>query len=107
METNESLNESYFLELARQCRRLAQQSLSYYIAEELEKLASDYERDAARLGSFGASRPGSPRLQTADALRSGTPTTKQPPPSEETSHGDHHASQSNEPPTTKSSEVAL
>ncbi|WP_158240714.1 hypothetical protein [Telmatospirillum siberiense] len=49
MENEETMGMAYFLERAQQCRRLAQQALSYGIANELEKLARDYDKDAAML----------------------------------------------------------
>lgn len=36
-------------ELAAKCRQFARESASHGIASELERLATDYDRDAARL----------------------------------------------------------
>ncbi len=49
MSNDEMMDAAYLLERAAQCRRLARQALSIGIAGELEKLACDYDRDAARL----------------------------------------------------------
>jgi hypothetical protein len=65
MNNDEMMDSAYLLERAAQCRRLARQALSIGIANELEKLACDYDRDAARLE---ASTPGLP-IQATMAIR--------------------------------------
>ena len=47
------LGHSYLLERAAQCRKMVRQARSRGIATELESLASDYDRDAARLEVSG------------------------------------------------------
>lgn len=51
MYNNKPIDGPYLLERASRCRRLAQQALSERIADELEKLACDYDRDAAQIGA--------------------------------------------------------
>jgi hypothetical protein len=52
MSNDEMMSAAYLLERAKQCRRLAQQALSYGIASELERLARDYDKDAAQHEAF-------------------------------------------------------
>lgn len=43
-------------ERAEKCRQFARESPSYGVASELERLAADYDRDAARLVAFDPDR---------------------------------------------------
>ncbi len=54
MNNDEMMDATYLLERAAQCRRLARHSQSHGIAVELEKLACDYDKDAARLEAFNS-----------------------------------------------------
>jgi hypothetical protein len=54
LHREESVTIARLQERAEQCRRLARQALSHGIAVELERLAHDYERDAARLEQWVA-----------------------------------------------------
>jgi predicted Zn-ribbon and HTH transcriptional regulator len=53
MNNAETMSAAYLLERAEQCRRLARQALSHDIANELERLACDYDKDAAALEMVG------------------------------------------------------
>jgi hypothetical protein len=47
-----TMNRAFVLERAAECRALAHQARSRGIAEELEKLARDYDKDAARIDAI-------------------------------------------------------
>ncbi|MDR3436289.1 hypothetical protein [Telmatospirillum sp.] len=48
MDNDGMMGTTYLQERAAQCRQLARQARSCGIATELEKLARDYDKDAAR-----------------------------------------------------------
>jgi len=52
MNNAEMMSAAYLQERAEQCRRLARQALSRGIASELERMACDYDKDAAMLEMF-------------------------------------------------------
>ena len=56
MNQEAMMSVAYLLERAAQCRHLALQARSGGIATELEKLAIDYDKDAARLEAFAPYR---------------------------------------------------
>jgi hypothetical protein len=56
MNTEEIMGPTYLLERAAQCRQLARRAQSRGIATELERLACDYDKDAARLEAFSPGR---------------------------------------------------
>lgn len=56
MNNIEMMGAPYLLERAAQCRQLARHARSGGIATELEKLACDYDKDAALLEAFAPDR---------------------------------------------------
>lgn len=56
MNSDGMMGAPYLLERAAQCRQLARRARSGGIASELEKLACDYDKDAAQLEAFAPGR---------------------------------------------------
>jgi hypothetical protein len=55
---NLGLSAKRFLERAEKCRQFAKEARSHGIAEELERLAVDFDQDAARLEAVDRRRDG-------------------------------------------------